>query len=91
VVHWKNGLLQMLDHNPYRCYLTYIFITWLTVSQLKVWVIDKSWKHVWIQRPKIQTKQKLFLMGQNLCYSGEASKHKHTHTHKINCQKQERS
>jgi hypothetical protein len=48
--------------------LAYIFITWLTVTQRKVWVIEKLWKCIWIQRPKIHQKQTFFLMGQNLCW-----------------------
>jgi hypothetical protein len=31
-----------------------------------MWVIEKFWKHIWIQYPKIHQKQTLFLMGQNL-------------------------
>jgi hypothetical protein len=33
----------------------------------KVRVIEKFWKNIWIQRPKIHQKQSFFLMGQNLC------------------------
>jgi len=33
-----------------------------------VWVIEKFWKHIWIQHPKIHQKWTLFLMGQNLCW-----------------------
>jgi hypothetical protein len=35
--------------------------------ELKVWVVEKFWKHIRIQRPKIHQKQTFFLMGQNLC------------------------
>ena len=34
----------------------------------KMWVIEKFWKCIWIQRPKIHQKQTFFLMGQNLCW-----------------------
>ena len=34
----------------------------------KVRVIEKFWKHIWIQCPKIHQKHKIFLMGQNLCW-----------------------
>ena len=34
----------------------------------KVWVIEKFWKHIWIQRPKIHQKETFFFMGQNLSW-----------------------
>ena len=43
-------------------------ITWFDVTQLKVWLIEKFWKHSWIQRPKIYEKQTFFFTGQNLCW-----------------------
>jgi len=33
----------------------------------KVWVIERLWKHIGIQRPKVHQKQTFSLMGQNLC------------------------
>ena len=32
-----------------------------------MWVLEKFWKRIWIQRPKIHQKQTFFLIGQNLC------------------------
>jgi len=32
-----------------------------------MWVIEKFWKHIRIQRPKILQEQTFFLMDQNLC------------------------
>jgi len=34
----------------------------------KVWVIEKLWEIIWIQRPKLHKKETIFLMGQNLCW-----------------------
>jgi len=34
----------------------------------KMLVIEKHWKHIWIQRPKVHQKQTFSLMGQNLCW-----------------------
>ena len=48
--------------------LVYIFVTWLTGTQRKVWVIEKFWKHTWIQHPKIHQKQTFYIMGQNFCW-----------------------
>ena len=39
VVHWKNRLTKMLDHKPYFFLAYLIFITWLTFTHGKVWVI----------------------------------------------------
>jgi hypothetical protein len=47
-------------------------VSWLRRFQLfnlerNVWSIEKFWKPIRIQRPKIRQKETFFLMGQNPC------------------------
>jgi len=67
--HMTFGLLHHVQTTSYRPPVTHIRRRVRSQSDAtqKVWMIEKFWKHIQIQRPKINQKQTFSLMGQNLC------------------------